>query len=160
MNMYLYYWYHQRITSRNIKIDFRGRSIFRALSSSVFLSLPPPSLSSPFPFFFLNKRRFCYRSGAGVRQRNRMSARAGCDVRAAGRPASTVNLPDWLATQTYFSLCVSFYRLPLPRPRQFVVLFCLSSYIRSFALRLARAIRYFEIRYASDRIGETRAFLK
>lgn len=25
-----------------------------------------------------------------------MSARAGCDVRAAGRPASTVNLPDCL----------------------------------------------------------------
>lgn len=134
-------------------------------SSTLFISPPPsPSLSFPFSFlsfffFFLNKRRFCYRSGAGVRQRNRMSARAGCDVRAAGRPASTVNLPDCLQRK-HIPLCVSFYR-PLPRPPDHANSPSSSACPRTFVLSpcASHAIRYFEIRYASDQIGETRAFL-
>lgn len=66
-----------------------------------------------FPFFFFfNKHRFCYRSGAAVRQRNRMSARAGCDVRAAGKPTSTVNLPDCLQRK-HFLLYASPFLVPL-----------------------------------------------
>lgn len=62
-------------------------------SSSIFFR-PSPLLFLSLSLFF--KSRFCYRFGAGVRQRNRMSAHAGCDVRAAGKLASTVNLPDCL----------------------------------------------------------------
>lgn len=56
----------------------------------VYLTMFLSVLSLVFPFFFFfNKRRFCYRPGPGVQQQNRMSARAGYDVRRAASKAST-----------------------------------------------------------------------
>jgi len=72
-------------------------------SASVFFIL---SLFISLALYSFFKSRFCYRFRAGVRQRNRMSAHAGCDVRAASKPTSTVNLPDCLQRKYFFSMCL------------------------------------------------------
>jgi len=89
---------------------------FLLFSFFFFLSLSLSLFFFSFFSFFLNKRRFCYRSGPGVRQRNRMSARAGCDVRAAGQAGKYRKPARLLATQTLSSLCVPLFS-PLPLPR-------------------------------------------
>lgn len=101
-----------------------------------------PSLLLFFSLSSFFKSRFCYRSGAGVRQRNRMSAHAGCDVRAAGKPTSTVNLPDCLQRK-YFLFMRLLLLLPIAPPPLSLSLLSLpctdllSLYINSFVLRLA-----------------------
>lgn len=118
-----------------------ARVFFFHSSSLLFLSLSP---------FF--KSRFCYRSGAGVRQRNRMSAHAGCDVRAAGKPASTVNLPDCLQRKYFL-----FMRLLLLLP--FAPCTDLLSpsihFLHSFFRPTIRA-RFNILRYILNRMRETR----
>lgn len=117
-----------------------------------------PLHSSPFRpsgvvfLFFLNKHRFCYRSGAGVRQRNRMSARAGCDVSDCRAQASKYRKPArLLATQTLSFLCVPLFS-SLLLCRFLVLLRPHPLYARCFSP--PHVIRYFEIRYGLHAIRE------
>lgn len=77
------------------------------------------SLFLSFSFSSLNKRRFCYRLGTGVRQRDRMSARAQ-DVTSKllldGRPANTVNLPTRPPSCRFACLPAALLALPACLP--------------------------------------------
>ena len=114
-----------------------------------FSSLPFSFLLFSLLFF---KSRFCYRFGAGVRQWNRMSAHAGCDVRAAGKPASTVNLPDCLQRKYFLSFSCS----PLPLYWFIIPFYLLCSF---FCPMIRTHDPIFWHHFSKSKIEETREFL-